>query len=79
MDLDQWGIVAIFMGAMLIIMETEKLIRRFLKSQNVDTDDRGLSAVEEILANSKKNKEGSFRVELPGHDLSSFRSVELRK
>jgi len=80
MDLDQWGIVCIFMAAQLAIMEIEKAIRRILKSKNFDTDDRNLSVIDEILAKSKKNgKPGSFRVELPGHDLSSFRSVELRK
>lgn len=79
MDLDQWGIVAIFAAAQLVLMEIEKGIRRILKSRHVDTDDRNLSVIDEILANSKKEKTGSFRVELPGHDLSSFRSVELRK
>jgi magnesium-transporting ATPase (P-type) len=39
MDGMQWGIVAIFMVAVLVIMETEKSVRRYLSSLGEDTDD----------------------------------------
>jgi len=39
MDATQWGIVAIFMVATLIVMEGEKAIRRYLSSLGEDTDD----------------------------------------
>jgi magnesium-transporting ATPase (P-type) len=39
MDGMQWGIVAIFMVVVFVIMETEKAIRRYLSSLGEDTDD----------------------------------------
>jgi magnesium-transporting ATPase (P-type) len=39
MDGMQWAIVALFMGVVFIVMETEKAIRRYLSSLGEDTDD----------------------------------------
>jgi magnesium-transporting ATPase (P-type) len=44
MDGMQWGIVAVFMVAVLIIMETEKSVRRYLSSLGEDTDDMNYDA-----------------------------------
>jgi len=39
-DVLQWGIVILFMVITFAVMETEKAIRRNLKKDGVDTDDR---------------------------------------
>lgn len=40
MDGIQWGITILMMVAVFTIMEVEKMIRRMLKAQGKDTDDR---------------------------------------
>jgi magnesium-transporting ATPase (P-type) len=40
MDGPQWGIVALFMVVMLVVMEAEKAVRNYLTALKYDTDDR---------------------------------------
>ena len=42
MDGLQWGIVALFMAVVFVVMEAEKAIRRYLSGLGEDTDDREL-------------------------------------
>lgn len=81
MDVDQWGVVALCCLIQFLAMEFEKAIRRFLKARGHDTDDTELTAIDKILASAEKSKgeTGSFRPDDHGHDIASFRSVELRK
>ena len=44
MDGIQWGITIMFMFAVFFVMEAEKALRRVLKAQGKDTDDRDESA-----------------------------------
>eukprot|EP00591_Stephanopyxis_turris_P005738 CAMPEP_0195510962 /NCGR_PEP_ID=MMETSP0794_2-20130614/3446_1 /TAXON_ID=515487 /ORGANISM="Stephanopyxis turris, Strain CCMP 815" /LENGTH=1019 /DNA_ID=CAMNT_0040638489 /DNA_START=99 /DNA_END=3158 /DNA_ORIENTATION=- len=80
MDDVQWGITVLFMVGQFIVMEIEKAIRRLLKAHGADTDDREMSKIDELLASKQgQTGTGSFRPEVPGHDMSSFRSVELKR
>eukprot|EP00549_Striatella_unipunctata_P000211 CAMPEP_0118684492 /NCGR_PEP_ID=MMETSP0800-20121206/6675_1 /TAXON_ID=210618 ORGANISM="Striatella unipunctata, Strain CCMP2910" /NCGR_SAMPLE_ID=MMETSP0800 /ASSEMBLY_ACC=CAM_ASM_000638 /LENGTH=1012 /DNA_ID=CAMNT_0006581207 /DNA_START=48 /DNA_END=3086 /DNA_ORIENTATION=- len=45
MDGLQWGIVGLFMVVTFVVMETEKMIRRYLSSLGEDTDDLEFDAV----------------------------------
>jgi len=83
MTLDQWGITVLFMLLQFLGMEAEKAVRRHLKAQGNDTDDRELTVIDKILAGADQGKDqagasGSFRPDTK-HDMASFRSVELHR
>lgn len=67
MDGRQWAIVVIFMIVTLLVMETEKTVRKYLKNLGEDTDDLEYGAFDEI-PDENKGDEG------PDPDLNAFHS-----
>lgn len=61
MDGTSWGIVALFMVIVFVVMEAEKGVRRHLKFKGVDTDDREYGAFD----NTAEATEGNDGALLP--------------
>jgi len=71
MDGIQWGIVIGFMVVVLLVMESEKSIRRYLASMGEDTDDREYGYFDEVPGEPQVR-------ELPPQ-AANFGNAELRK
>jgi len=66
MDGPQWGIVAVFTVVVLIVMEGEKAIRRYLSALGADTDDREFDSRfdEQVVASDEPFPRTHLRDEL---------------
>jgi magnesium-transporting ATPase (P-type) len=58
MDGRSWGIVIFFMIVVFIVMESEKLLRSYLKFKGVDTDDRQYGAFDNPTEGEKEKDAG---------------------
>eukprot|EP00554_Chaetoceros_debilis_P006760 CAMPEP_0194073660 /NCGR_PEP_ID=MMETSP0149-20130528/988_1 /TAXON_ID=122233 /ORGANISM="Chaetoceros debilis, Strain MM31A-1" /LENGTH=1130 /DNA_ID=CAMNT_0038753699 /DNA_START=155 /DNA_END=3547 /DNA_ORIENTATION=- len=72
MDLRSWGIVALFMFIVFLVMETEKAVRRHLKFNGADTDDREYGAFDNTAEASAGNDDALLPKGASNLNLSSL-------